>query len=186
MLRIHKDGKRKLVSIGLSIHPQLWDFTKNEPKPKCPNKDLINKIILDKKAEYQKEILELNAEQKDYTASSLVENKKAKYEPKTVIDFYKELIRLRKSPEYKECFTYGGFTPVFTECDDIFAYLRTLEESHLQILVAANYGTKAQTLHLPSKMQEMLLSNMACESELSDVLRLDSCQVVVVRLNGND
>lgn len=93
MLRIHKDGKRKLVSIGLSIHPQLWDFTKNEPKPKCPNKDLINKIILDKKAEYQKEILELNAEQKDYTASSLVENKKAKYEPKTVIDFYKELIQ---------------------------------------------------------------------------------------------
>ena len=60
---------------------------------KCPNKDLINKIILDKKAEYQKEILELNAEQKDYTASSLVENKKAKYEPKTVIDFYKELIQ---------------------------------------------------------------------------------------------
>ena len=43
MLRIHKDGKRKLVSIGLSIHPQLWDFTKNEPKPKCPNKDLIGK-----------------------------------------------------------------------------------------------------------------------------------------------
>ncbi len=104
----------------------------------------------------------------------------------SVLNFYKELIRLRKSPEYKECFTYGGFTPVFTECDDIFAYLRTLEESHLQILVAANYGTKVQTLHLPSKMQEMLLSNMVCESELSDVLRLDSCQVVVVRLKGND
>ena len=64
MLRISKDGKKKYISIGLSIHPQLWDFTKNEPKPKCPNKDLINKIILDKKAEYQKEILELNAEQK--------------------------------------------------------------------------------------------------------------------------
>lgn len=85
MLRIHKDGKRKLLSIGLSIHPQFWDFSKNEPKPKCPNKDVINKIILDKKTEYRKEILELNAEQKDYTASSLVENKKTKYEPKTVI-----------------------------------------------------------------------------------------------------
>ena len=71
MLRISKDGKKKYISIGLSIHPQLWDFTKNEPKPKCPNKDLINKIILDKKAEYQKEILELNAEQKDYTACLL-------------------------------------------------------------------------------------------------------------------
>lgn len=97
MLRIHKDGKRKLLSIGLSIHPQFWDFTKNEPKPKCPNKDLINKIILDKRTELQKEILELNSEQKDYTASSLVENKKAKYEPKTVIEFYKELINGFKS-----------------------------------------------------------------------------------------
>ena len=44
MLRISKDGKKKYISIGLSIHPQLWDFTKNEPKPKCPNKDLINLI----------------------------------------------------------------------------------------------------------------------------------------------
>ena len=92
MLRIHKDGKRKLLSIGLSIHPQLWDFSKNEPKPKCPNKDLINKIILDKKTEYQKEILELNSEQKDYTAASLVENKAKQYKPKTILEFYQELI----------------------------------------------------------------------------------------------
>lgn len=93
MLRVTKDGKKKYNSIGVSIHPQFWDFSKNEPKPKCPNKDLINKIILDKKTEYQKEILELNSEQKDYTASSLVENKKTKYESKTVIKFYKELIK---------------------------------------------------------------------------------------------
>ncbi len=93
MLRISKDGKKKYISIGLSIPPQLWDFTKNEPKPKCPNKDLINKIILDKKTEYQKEILELNSEQKDYTAASLVENKAKQYKPKTIIDFYQELIK---------------------------------------------------------------------------------------------
>lgn len=92
MLRVTKDRKPKYVSLSISIHPDNWDFTKNEPKPKCPNKDIINKIILDKKTEYQKEILELNAEQKDYTASSLVENKKTKYEPKTVIEFYKGLI----------------------------------------------------------------------------------------------
>ena len=93
MLRISKDGKKKYISIGLSIHPQLWDFTKNEPKPQCPNKELITKIILDKKTEYQKEILELNSEQKDYTAASLVENKAKQYKPKTIIDFYQELIK---------------------------------------------------------------------------------------------
>lgn len=93
MLRVTKDRKPKYVSLSISIHPDNWDFTRNEPKPQCPNKELINKIILDKKAEYQKEIIELNAEPKDYTASSLVENKKTKYEPKTVVDFYKELIK---------------------------------------------------------------------------------------------
>ncbi len=93
MLRVTKDRKPKYVSLSISIHPDNWDFTKNEPKPKCPNKDLINKIILDKKIEYQKEILELNSEQRDYTASSLVENKKMVYEPKTVIEFYRELIK---------------------------------------------------------------------------------------------
>ena len=108
MLRISKDGKRKLVSIGLSIHPDNWDFTKNEPKPKCPNKDLITKIILDKKTEYQKEILELNSEQKDYTAASLVENKAKQYKPKTIIDFYQELIKSFKDAGrtgYKSIYT---------------------------------------------------------------------------------
>ncbi len=93
MLRITKDRKPKYVSLSISIHPDNWDFTKNEPKPKCPNKDLINKIILDKKAEYQKEILELNAEQKDYTANSLVEAKQTKFQLKTVSEFYDILIK---------------------------------------------------------------------------------------------
>lgn len=92
MLRVTKDRKPKYVSLSISIHPDNWDFTKNEPKPKCPNKDLITKTILDKKTEYQKEILELNSEQKDYTAASLVENKAKQYKPKTIIDFYQELI----------------------------------------------------------------------------------------------
>ncbi|MDE7074043.1 MAG: phage integrase SAM-like domain-containing protein [Odoribacter sp.] len=93
MLRIAKDGKKKYISIRVSVHPDHWNFTKNEPKSKCPNKDLINKIILDKKAEYQKKILEFSSEQKEYTALSLVENNKARFASKTVIDFYEELIK---------------------------------------------------------------------------------------------
>jgi len=62
------------VSIGISIHPNLWDVSKNCPKETCPNKELINKIIADKIAEYNKQILELKVEQKEYTASSLVES----------------------------------------------------------------------------------------------------------------
>ena len=74
MLRIIKERKTKYKSLGISIHPDLWDTTKNCPKKTCPNKELINKIIADKIAEYNKQILELKVEQKEYTAASLVES----------------------------------------------------------------------------------------------------------------
>ena len=62
------------------------------------DKELIEKIILDKQVEYQKQILEFNAEQKDYTAASLVESKSEKLNKRSVGDFYKELlVEFRKS-----------------------------------------------------------------------------------------
>lgn len=51
MLRVYKDSKRKLVSLGISVQYNFGDFDKNEPKLKFPNRDLIQKIILDKKVE---------------------------------------------------------------------------------------------------------------------------------------
>jgi len=49
MLQISKDGKRKYQSLGISINPLHWDFTKNQPKRNCPNKELIERLILEKK-----------------------------------------------------------------------------------------------------------------------------------------
>lgn len=46
MLRVAKDGRRTLKSLGISINSTYWDFDRNEPKSNCPNKELINKIIL--------------------------------------------------------------------------------------------------------------------------------------------
>ena len=46
MLRVIKDRKPKYVSLGISILPKYWDFEKNRPTSKCPNKELIEKIIL--------------------------------------------------------------------------------------------------------------------------------------------
>jgi hypothetical protein len=39
MLRVAKDGKKKYIGLGISIHPQFWDFDKNEPKLKFPDRD---------------------------------------------------------------------------------------------------------------------------------------------------
>ena len=38
MLCTCKDGKKKYQSIGISILPSHWDFKRNEPNDRCPNK----------------------------------------------------------------------------------------------------------------------------------------------------
>ena len=69
MIRVTKNRKVKYKSLGISVHPDHWDFKKNRPKNDRPDRELILKIILEKEAEYQKEILELISMQKKYTAS---------------------------------------------------------------------------------------------------------------------
>lgn len=92
MLQISKDGKRKYQSLGISLNPKFWDFNKNKPKPNCPDGELIQKIILNKIAECNNQILELNAIQKDYTATTLLEQKQKKITRKTVGEFYQQII----------------------------------------------------------------------------------------------
>ena len=92
MLQVSKGGKRKYQSLGISINPKYWDFTRNKPKPNCPNKEYIQKIILDKQRELQQRMLELNSEQKEYTTTTLLNNENTKFELKTVSMFYKESI----------------------------------------------------------------------------------------------
>lgn len=92
MLRICKDGKKKYQSLGISVLPRYWDFTRNKPKPNCPNKEYIQKIILDKQTELQQRMLEFNSEQKEYTTTTLLNDENKKFELKTVSEFYQELI----------------------------------------------------------------------------------------------
>ena len=92
MLRICKDGKKKYQSLGISVNPKYWDFKKNMPKPKCPNKEYIQKIILDKKLELQERVLEMKADQKDYSAETLVAMQEQTKMIKTVGSFYQEII----------------------------------------------------------------------------------------------
>ena len=91
MLRICKDRKVKYQSLGISVNPDDWDFKKHRPKVNTPNEDLIQKIILDKELEFRRQILELKAEEKEFTASTLIASKN-KTKAKTIKDFYKELI----------------------------------------------------------------------------------------------
>ena len=108
--------------------------------------------------------------------------------PDSVLSFYKKLIALRKSPVYRETFTYGRFVPAYEEADDIFAYRRVSEENGQEILVAANYGTKPRTLKLDREGARALLSNDGKEKSLQiqiereRAVTLDSCEAAVLLL----
>ncbi len=101
----------------------------------------------------------------------------------SVLSYYKKLIALRKADAYRETFTYGTFAAMFEETDNVFAYLRTNEATGQQILVAANFGTQAAVLCLPTEAKELLLSNaempdLAGEKEIT----LNSSDAVVILL----
>ena len=42
MLRLTKSGKRKYVSLGVSVKEEHWDFKKNTPKRNCPDRDSVS------------------------------------------------------------------------------------------------------------------------------------------------
>ena len=93
MLRIAQNGKSKYKSLKISIAAKHWDFDRNVPKPNCPSKDLINKIILKTKLEYQQKVLEKKANEEEFTASSLIHEQKDEIKAMTIDDFYKQLIK---------------------------------------------------------------------------------------------
>ena len=103
----------------------------------------------------------------------------------SVLSYYKELITLRKSPEYEETFVYGNVEPVYEDTDTVFGFMRMGKENRQKILVAANYGKEAVSLPLPGTAKKLLLSN-ARRRKLADAdhITLESLETAVVLLKA--
>ena len=103
----------------------------------------------------------------------------------SVLSYYKELIKLRKSPEYEETFVYGNVEPVYEDTDTVFGFMRMGKENRQKILVAANYGKEAVSLPLPGTAKKLLLSN-AGRRKLADAdhITLESLETAVVLLKA--
>ena len=84
MLRLTKSGKRKYVSLGVSVKEENWDFKKNIPKRSCPDRDIILSIIEKRIAEYRAQINEYMVENKDYTLETLVQRAESSVRNMTV------------------------------------------------------------------------------------------------------
>jgi len=97
MIRVCKDGKKKYLSIGISVKPEHWDFQKNQPKRNCPNREQIQQIILSRTKEYQEQILDFKMANKDFTSKGLVEKLNNPVKARTVKEVFDEQIRTLKT-----------------------------------------------------------------------------------------
>lgn len=96
----------------------------------------------------------------------------------SVLNYYRRLVAVRKSQEYKEVFTYGKFVPVYQDTESIMAYYR--EDGKQRILVAANFGKEAVRLGLEYPVKHVILSNQNRAETPEQTLKLESCEVIVM------
>ncbi len=97
----------------------------------------------------------------------------------SVLSYYKELLALRKSEDYREVFTYGDFVPAYEGEEMLLAYYRQDEKK--KILVAANFG-KGETSFLLEKEGKEILKNRKDVLLREKELILPGCGVAVVEL----
>ena len=102
--------------------------------------------------------------------------------PDSVLNYYRKLVALRKSDEFKNVFTYGEFIPKYEEMDDILAFYRT--DAATSILVVANFGTDAASIELKGNVKRVLMSNQKDETVdyTKNRMNLKSCEVVVLEM----
>ena len=95
----------------------------------------------------------------------------------SVLNYYRKLTALRKSPEYKEVFTYGVFEPEYEDTETVMAYYRFNGDT--RVLIAANFGTEPIDLKLRYPVKNILLSNKETIPN-GETLRIESLGTVVL------
>ena len=101
--------------------------------------------------------------------------------PDSVLSFYKELIALRKNPDYKETLVYGTVIPYLEGQHNLMAYHRKGEKD---LLVIGNFQKDPQTAVLPSVCKNLLLNNYQDldMNEEKTAVHLKGYQAIVIEL----
>ncbi|NRR91412.1 site-specific integrase [Winogradskyella undariae] len=115
ILRIVKDRKSKLISLGMICKKEDWDTKKNEFKKSCPNASQRNRILLKKQEKALQIIYDFALDDIDFTLNQFeAKFRGRKSSSVTVSEFWKEKIkdfikagRIGNSKPYKD--TYNSF-----------------------------------------------------------------------------
>ena len=98
----------------------------------------------------------------------------------SVLSYYRKLIALRKSEEWKETFVYGTFQPAYEEEEKLFGFYRTGQGQ--QALILANFGEEKLELNLKEQVEKALLANQGSPLLVGNSLTLRPCEAVVLQV----
>ena len=113
----------------------------------------------------------------NYTAINV---EKESGDPDSVLNFYKKLIALRKSPEYKETVVYGALIPFMEDRHNLMAYYRKGDKT---LLVVGNYQWDEQEITLPAACKKVLINNYPDVVMDGETVKLHGYQVLVMELD---
>lgn len=121
--------------------------------------------------------LKVNANYKEINVADQEKNEDS------VLNYYRRLVAVRKSQEYRDVFTYGEFVPAYEDTETVMAYYRV--DGDKRMLVAANFGKEAAEIELAYPVRRVALSNRTgievdCMPVPVNILRLDSCEAIVL------
>ena len=91
-IRICKDRKTRYINLGVSTKAEHWDFEKNQPKSTCPYRELLEKLISNKISEVRSKIVELKSEDKEFSATTLVDKVSNPVRLITVRELFKQYL----------------------------------------------------------------------------------------------
>lgn len=100
----------------------------------------------------------------------------AEKDPNSVLHFYKDMLALRKSEEYKEVFVYGKYDSIYEDMKDIYIYTRRTQDK--KVCVVTNMTDKIKEVYVPCKIKKVLLKNYDKEYTSSE-FTLSPFEVIV-------
>lgn len=113
----------------------------------------------------------------NYTSINVEDERK---DPDSVFHFYRQLIALRKNPEYKETVVYGALEPFMENRHNLMAYYRKGDKT---LLVVGNYQWEEQEITLPATCKKVLLNNYPDVVMDGETVKLHGYQVLVMELD---
>ncbi|HOH18148.1 MAG TPA: alpha-amylase family glycosyl hydrolase, partial [Bacilli bacterium] len=79
-------------------------------------------------------------------------------DPQSIFTYYRRIIALRKSDQYRDVLVYGTYEGLWMEHPDLFAYMRSY--AHQRLLVIANMTKKTVALpSIPYQQVKIILAN---------------------------